>query len=441
MGRKKHTNTIAIVGTGYVGLVTGACLAELGHEVICVDANQEKIAKLKQGKISLYEPGLPDLIKKNLKSKRLAFDTDLGSAVQQAKIIFICVGTPLGTTGEMDLSDVEKVAKSIGQNMADPKVIVMKSTTPIGTANDLVVRTISKYWKGSFEVASNPEFLREGSAVVDFLEPDRIVIGSNSSQAAKALLALYRNIDCPKLVTSIESAEMIKYASNAFLAAKISFINEIANISERMNADIEEVALGMGLDKRIGREFLKAGFGYGGSCLPKDIKSFYQIVTTDGYDFKLLKAVFEVNESQKGVLLEKIKSVYPPKQLQKKTITVLGLAFKDNTDDVRESVAIDIIKKLRKSGASIKVYDPRAMDNAKKVLGDTVEFSSSAYKAVKDADLIVIATEWTQFQKLHWKKIMKSMRKPVIVDGKNLLNPKKMEKLGFRYIGIGRRTS
>ncbi|MCH7604857.1 UDP-glucose/GDP-mannose dehydrogenase family protein [Patescibacteria group bacterium] len=441
MTQKKNKHIAAVIGTGYVGLVTGACLAELGHEVICVDANQEKIAKLKQGKISLYEPGLSDIIKKNLKSKKLAFDTDLGPAVQRASIIFVCVGTPLGTTGEMDLSDVEKVAKSIGQNMQESKIIVMKSTIPIGTANDLIVRTISRYWKGSFEVVSNPEFLREGSAVADFLEPDRIVIGSNSSQAAKALLALYRNIDCPKLVTSIESAEMIKYASNAFLAAKISFINEIANISERMNADIEEVALGMGLDKRIGREFLKAGFGYGGSCLPKDIKSFYQIVTTDGYNFKLLKAVFEVNESQKGVLLEKIKSVYPSKQLQKKTIAVLGLAFKDNTDDIRDSVAINITKRLRKSVASIRVYDPHAMDNAKKILGDTVEFSSSAYKAVKDADLIVIATEWTQFQKLHWKKIMKSMRKPVIVDGKNLLDPKKMKKLGFQYISIGRRTS
>lgn len=435
---KKSNNTITVIGTGYVGLVSGACFAELGKEVVCFDKDGEKIARLQRGLVDIYEPGLSEMVRKNLKEGRLSFSGYLGEAVSRSRVLFICVGTPLAKGGEVNLSYLKDVAAQLGKNMKEPKVIVIKSTVPMGVGTNVLSEIISRHWGGAFEIASNPEFLREGSGVADFLRPDRIVIGANSPRTARALLDLYGGIDCPKLVTSVESAEMIKYASNVFLAAKISFINEIANICEKANADIEDVALGIGLDKRIGQHYLKAGFGYGGSCLPKDIKSFYQLVRATGYNFKLLKSVIEVNNEQRRRILEKIKNLYPAGQLQKKTVAILGLAFKDNTDDVRESMAIDVAKKLHKLGARLRVYDPKAMENAKKALPKNAEFCDSASKAAQGADLVLIGAEWEQFKRLRWSKLKKLMKKPVIVDGRNLLDPAKMQKLGFRYMGVGR---
>lgn len=429
---------IIIIGTGYVGLVSGACFADLGQQVICIDKDEEKIEKLKRGIIPIYEPGLEDLVKKNIKEKRLFFSSDLGKSIQKAAILFICVGTPSQKDGRADLSYIKDVAQEIGKNIKGPKIIVAKSTVPMGTCRELVSKIISQYWKGSFEVVSNPEFLREGTAVSDFLNPDRIVIGANNPRTGKALLNLYKKIDCPKLVTTLESAEMIKYASNAFLATKISFINEIANLCEKANADVEEVALGIGLDKRIGRHFLKPGIGYGGSCLPKDVKALHHLAGANGYNFKLLKSAIEINNYQKKRIVEKIKDVFSPSNLQNKNIAVLGLAFKENTDDVRDSAAVDIVKRLQRLGAEIKTFDPEAMENAKMMLNSRIKFYDSPYEAVKNSELLVIATEWEQFKKLDWKKIKSLLNKPIIVDGRNLLDPIKMEKLGFRYIGVGR---
>lgn len=438
MPEEKNKNKIAIIGTGYVGLVTGACFAEMGQEVICIDKIQDKIEKLKKGVVFIYEPGLEEIVKRNIKKKRLSFSANLGQSIQEAKIIFICVGTPSDKNGKPNLSYIKDVAHEIGKNIKEPKIIVTKSTVPIGTGKNLVAQIVSKYFKGNFEIASNPEFLREGSAVSDFLGPDRIVIGVNSSKTAKALLELYKDINCPKIVTTVESAEMIKYAANAFLATKISFINEIANICEKSGADVREVARGVGLDKRIGKHFLRPGIGYGGSCLPKDVRGLRHLAGTNGYRFKLLESVIAINNYQKKRIIEKIRNVFHPQGLQNKTIAVLGLAFKDNTDDIRYSAAIDIIKKLQKLGAEIRTFDPKAMENAKIALNHKIEFCQSPYEAVKDADLIMIATEWSQFKKLNWKKIKNLLNKPIIVDGRNLLDPVKMKKLGFRYIGIGR---
>ena len=434
---KKSSNHITVIGTGYVGLVTGACLSKLGHTIVCVDSDKKKIANLQNGITSFFEPGLSEMIQEGIKKKRLRFTSEIQEAIRDAAIIFICVGTPLAKNGEMDLSFVRNVARNIGMHMNAPKIVVTKSTIPTGKGNELIARVIAAHWSGTFDIASNPEFLREGSAISDFLNPDRIVIGVNSPKVGRILKDVYADIDCPKLVTTIESAEMIKYASNAFLATKISFINEIARICEKTNADVEEVARGMGMDKRIGAHYLKAGFGYGGSCLPKDVRSFYELLRSSGYDFQLLKSVIEVNESQKKAIVEKIKKLFP-KQIEKKTIAMLGIAFKDNTDDVRESAAVDIAKQLHELGVHMKVYDPHAMENAKEVLPKDIEFSTSAYNAAKGADLVIIGAEWKQFQKLQWKKIKNSMKDPIIIDGRNLLDPKKMKKLGFRYIGIGR---
>ena len=435
----KKNNKIVMIGTGYVGLVTGACFADLGQEVICIDKDKDKIEKLNKGIVPIYEPGLTEMVKKNVKQGRLFFDTDLGKSIQDAIIVFVCVGTPPAKNGKPDLSYIKAVSHEMGRNMKEPKIIVTKSTVPTGTGKNLVAKIISQYWKGNFELASNPEFLREGTAIDDFLNADRVVIGVNSQKAGKALLELYKKIDCPKIVTTLESAEMIKYAANAFLATKISFINEIANICEKAGADVEEVARGVGLDKRIGKHFLKSGIGYGGSCLPKDVKALHHLAGSNGYNFKLLKAAIEINNYQKKQIVEKIKDLFPGKGINHKTIAVLGLAFKGDTDDVRDSAAIAIIKKLQRLGAEIKTYDPQAMDNAKKILNSKVKFCDSPYEAVKNADLVMIAAEWSQFKKLDWKKIKNLLKKPIVVDGRNLLDPIKMKKLGFRYIGIGRK--
>ena len=350
------------------------------------------------------------------------------------------MGTPTNEDGQADLSYVRAVADDIAGLMQEPKFFVLKSTVPAGTGNKIFSSIISARWKGSFEVVSNPEFLREGVAVADFLHPDRIIIGANSRQAANDILELYKGIDCPTLITTIEDAEVIKYASNAFLATKISFINEIANLCELVNADIEEVARGLGLDSRIGPAFLEAGMGYGGSCLPKDTKALYRFGETNDYHFKILQAVIDVNAEQKLKVIKKIRMIYPSKSLVGKTIAVLGLAFKENTDDVRHSVAIEVIKYLEDLKAVLKVFDPKAMAKAKDELPKTVLFCHDAYEALAGSDVLVLATPWPEFKKIDWVLAKQKMRNPIIIDGRNILNPRKIREIGFHYMGIGRRA-
>ncbi len=427
---------IAIIGTGYVGSVTGACLAKIGHKVINLDIDQEKIDLYKSGKVPIYEPGLGKLILEEQKNKRLSFSTSYKNTIPNSEVIFIAVGTPSRKDGRADLTYVEAAAKEIAKNMNNYKVIVNKSTVPVGTAQK-IEKIISKYYKGKFDVVSNPEFLREGSAVKDFLKPDRIVFGTRTNKARDIMLGVYEPIDYPKVTTTVESSEMTKYASNAFLATKISFINEIANICEKVGADVEDVARGMGMDKRIGMDFLKAGIGYGGSCFPKDVNALNQIAGTNGYDFKLIKSVIEVNNRQRTLIIDKLEDLF--NNLKERKVCVLGLAFKKDTDDIRESAAIDIIKMLSDIGASISTYDAQATKNSQVVLKDkNVKFCQNPYEAVEKAEALVIATDWTEFQKLDYKKIKRLMKKPNIIDGRNILDPEKMRKLGFKYSGVGR---
>lgn len=426
---------IAIIGTGYVGSVTGACLAHLGHKVINLDIDKEKIKQYKSGEVPIYEPGLGELIIEEQKKKRLSFSTSYKDTIPKSDVIFIAVGTPSRKDGKADLTYVEAAAEEIAQNMNNYKVIVNKSTVPVGTGKK-IEKIISKYYKGKFDIVSNPEFLREGSAVNDFLEPDRIVFGARTNKARDIMLKVYEKIDYPKVTTSVESSEMIKYASNAFLATKISFINEIANVCERVGADVEDVARGMGLDKRIGANFLAAGIGYGGSCFPKDVNALNQIAGTKGYDFKLIKSVIEVNNRQRTLIIDKLEDLFG--NLKEKKVCVLGLAFKKDTDDIRESAAVDIIKILSGIGAKINAYDPKAMNNAKKTLNNSINYFENPYKAAEKADVLVITTDWDEFKKLDYRKIKKSMKKSYIVDGRNILDPEKMKKLGFKYNGIGR---
>lgn len=427
---------IAIIGTGYVGSVTGACLSKIGHEVINLDIDKGKIEQYKSGTVPIYEPGLGELILEEQKKKRLFFSTSYKETIPKSEVVFIAVGTPSRKDGKADLTYVEAAAKEIGKNMNSYKVIVNKSTVPVGTGKK-IEEIISKYYKGKFDVVSNPEFLREGSAVKDFLKPDRIVFGTRTNKARDIMLKLYEPIDYPKVTTSVESSEMIKYASNAFLATKISFINEIANICERVGADVEDVARGMGMDKRIGTDFLKAGIGYGGSCFPKDVNALNQIAGTKGYDFKLIKAVIEVNNKQKTLVIDKLEDLFG--NLKEKKVCVLGLAFKKDTDDVRESAAIDIIKILSGIGAKVNAYDPKATVNAKKTLNDDINYFKDPHKAAEKADILVITTDWDEFKKLDFEKIKKSMKKPYIIDGRNILDPEEMKKLGFKYSGVGRK--
>ncbi|NQU99818.1 MAG: UDP-glucose/GDP-mannose dehydrogenase family protein [Parcubacteria group bacterium] len=429
---------IAIIGTGYVGSVTGACLAKIGHKVINLDIDEDKINLYKSGKVPIYEPGLGKLILEEQKKKRLSFSTSYSDTIPKSEVIYIAVGTPSRKDGKADLTYVEAAAKEIAKNMNGYKVIVNKSTVPVGTGTK-IEKIISKYYKGKFDIVSNPEFLREGSAVKDFLKPDRVVIGSRSNKARDIMLKVYEKIDYPKVTTLIESAEMTKYASNAFLATKISFINEIANICEKVGADVEDVARGMGMDKRIGMDFLRAGIGYGGSCFPKDVNALDQIAGTKGYDFKLIKSVIEVNNRQRTLIIDKLEDIFD--NLKEKKVCVLGLAFKKDTDDIRESAAIDIIKMLSDIGARITTYDAKAAENSKKILKNkNVEFCKNPYEAVKKAEALIIATDWTEFQKLNYKKIKKLMKRPNIIDGRNILDPEKMKKLGFKYSGVGRKV-
>src|SRR3989344_1419114 len=428
---------IAVVGAGYVGLVTGACFAELGNDVVCVDIDEGKISKLNQDIIPIFEPGLEELLIKNRKKGKISFTTDLKKTIKESEIIFICVGTPPKKNGEADLSYVEDVARTIADVMDSYKIIVEKSTVPVETG-DKIAKSIKSYnaHKVDFDVVSNPEFLREGSAVNDFMHPDRIVIGCESERAKDIMKKLYSPLKAPIIFTDIKSAEIIKHASNSFLAAKISFINAIASICEAAGADVEKVAEGMGYDKRIGRGFLDAGIGYGGFCFPKDAEAFIRISEKLGYDFKMLKAVQEINAMQKKNFVKKIeKALWVVKG---KTIGVLGLAFKPNTDVMRFAPSIDIIQELQKEGAKIKAYDPEAMQKAGQIFNDIAYFNSP-YETAAGSDALVILTEWKEFKEIDLKRIKPLMKHPLIIDGRNIYNPEEMRKEGFVYISIGRK--
>jgi UDPglucose 6-dehydrogenase len=429
---------ICVVGTGYVGLVTGAVFADLGNDVICVDNAIKKIEALRAGQMPIYEPGLEEMVIRNKDDGRLTFSTDLPAAVRQADVIFIAVGTPPKETGETDLSHVEAVAAEIGRSMERYKVVVNKSTVPVGTG-ELVREVITRHQPRplDFDVVSNPEFLREGSAIEDTLRPDRIVIGAPNQQVAMTLVELYAPLERPMIITDLPSAEVIKYASNAFLAAKISFINAIANICEAAGADVSQVMKGMGLDSRIGMQFLQAGLGYGGSCFPKDVDSLIHTASQLGYDFKLLRSVVEINKERAAHLVEMMRKAIGP--LEDKTIAVLGLAFKPNTDDMREAKSLEVVRVLYAAGAQIRAYDPVAMDNARALMPEDVVFCESAYEAAAGADGVALLTEWNEFKYLNLDRLRGLLRRPVIFDARNLYEPERMRRLGFEYYSIGRK--
>lgn len=427
---------IGVVGAGYVGLVTSACFADLGHAVICLDIDARKIAQIKKGKLPIFEPGLDELITRNRKQGRLHFTTNTREAIRASAVIFIAVGTPPKENGEADLSQVEAVAAAIGKHLTGTKIIVNKSTVPVGMG-DLVASIIQKRKRArdKFTVVSNPEFLREGSAVHDFMNPDRIVIGASDPKAAETVAQLFRPLHAPIMITDVRSAEMIKYASNAFLASKISFINEVAALCDRVGADVAEVASGMGADKRIGAAFLQAGAGFGGSCFPKDTLALMHVASREGLDMKLLRATVQVNAEQKQRMLDKLKEVIGP--LEGKTIAIWGLAFKANTDDMRDAVSVEIIRSLKTAGARIRAYDPAAMEKAKPLLGP-VTFTRDPYEAVRDADGLLILTEWNEFKEADLARVKRLLKRPNIVDGRNLCDLKTIRDLGFKYRGVGR---
>jgi len=428
---------ICIIGSGYVGLVTGSCFADLGNNVICVDNDKSKVTALKKGKIPIYEPGLEELVKRNVKEGRLSFTDRLKDGVKKSDIIFVCVPTPSKDNGDADLTYVETVSKEIALAMPSYRLIVEKSTVPVNTG-EWVEHTINVYNKRKikFDVASNPEFLKEGSAIEDFMNPDRVVVGVKSKRAADILTELYKPLNAPIVVTDIKSAEIIKHASNSFLATKISFINSVANICDKVGADVVDVARGMGLDKRISKDFLSAGIGFGGSCFPKDLAAFVHIAEKNGYDFGILREVQKVNSFQKKSVIKKIEELLW--NLPKKTVGVLGLAFKPGTDDLREAPSIEIIETLKNEGVHVKVFDPVAMGKAKSILGNAVKFCKDAYEVAKNSDCLLVVTEWNEFKELDFKRIKKLMRQSIIIDGRNIYNPKELKKLGFKYVGIGR---
>ncbi|HVS65894.1 MAG TPA: UDP-glucose/GDP-mannose dehydrogenase family protein [Thermoanaerobaculia bacterium] len=430
---------ICVVGSGYVGLVTGACLADFGMTVTNVDKDERKIACLLRGEIPIYEPGLRGLVEKNVEAGRLAFSTQLGSAVENAAAVFIAVGTPPRDDGSSDLTFVREVAESIGQHLNGYKVIVTKSTVPIGTGRMIeeIVSRVSENGQ-EFAVVSNPEFLREGSAIEDFLHPDRLVIGSRDPRAIEIMLDIYsplRVADVPFVVTNVESAEMIKYASNSFLATKISFINEIAWLCEKLGADVEVVARGMGLDSRIGGRFLHPGPGFGGSCFPKDTRAIAHIGAAHGVPLRIVESVLEVNDAVKARMVEKIDAALGG--VEGKTIATLGLAFKPDTDDVRESPAIPILRELKARGARVRAYDPAAMETFAQELSE-IEMCEDSYSCARDADALLILTEWNQFRKLELQKLRDMLKQPLIVDLRNVYDPEKMRAEGFRYLSVGR---
>lgn len=427
---------IGIIGSGYVGLVTGACFAHLGHNVLCIDNDLNKIAMLKKGKSPIYEPGLEEILGETIKKGRLKFSLRIEDAIKESEVIFICVNTPPKDNGEADLSYVEGVSRDIAKRLKTYKLIVEKSTVPVQTGQ-WIYKTIKSIQpkKDLFDVASNPEFLREGSAVHDILNPDRIILGVDSPKAEKILRKLYEPFKAPVLVTDLKSAELIKHASNSFLATKIAFINQVARVCDACGANVEMVAKGMGLDPRIGASFLKASIGFGGFCFPKDLAAFHRMSEKLGAPFKLLQEVIDSNEEQKKFFVKKI--INNLWNLNNKNIAVLGLAFKANTDDMRYAPSIDIIKMLQDEGAKIKAYDPQAMERSKSIFKD-MKYAKTSYEAIKDADALVILTEWDEFQQLDLKKVKKLLKSPVIFDGRNLFDPKEMKKLGFQYFSIGR---
>ncbi|MDZ4712030.1 MAG: UDP-glucose/GDP-mannose dehydrogenase family protein [bacterium] len=431
---------LAIVGTGYVGLVTGTCLADTGNNVICVDIDKEKVEKLKNNVMPIYEPDLETIFERNVKEGRLEFTTDLKYATDNADIIFLALPTPPGEDGSADLSYILGVADNLGKIIKDYKIIINKSTVPVGTA-DLVRNAISKNAKTEFDVVSNPEFLREGLAVDDFMKPDRIVIGTKSQKARKTLEELFAPFvrqGNPIVFMDERSSELTKYASNSYLATRITFMNEIANICELIGADVDLVRIGMGNDTRIGKRFLFPGIGYGGSCFPKDVSALHKSAKSYGYDFDILESVMKVNEEQKTIIVPKIKTFFN-NDLKGKKIALWGLAFKPDTDDIREAPSLYIIDKLLAEGANISVYDPEAMENVRKILGDKIEYCKNHYDALIDADALVIATEWSVFRTPDFDKAAKNMKAKVIFDGRNLYDLKHMEELGFYYSSIGRR--
>jgi len=428
---------IAVIGSGYVGLVTGACFSNLGNSVVCVDNNEAKVRSLKQGHIPIYEPGLEEMVRLNVKERRLRFTTNVKEAVQSSDIIFISVNTPPKETGEANLVWVEAVSRDIARSMTSYKLIVEKSTVPVETG-ERVYQTVKQSHKKNidFDVASNPEFLREGSALYDFMHPDRIVLGVRSKRAEKILRDLYRPIKAPVVVTDVKSAEIIKHASNSFLAMKISFINSVAQVCEKVGADIMKVSEGMGLDQRIGRKFLDAGIGFGGSCFPKDLSAFMRIAQGLGVNFELLRDTLEINEQQKMNFIRLIETHLW--NLTSKTLAVLGLAFKPNTDDMRSAASITIIEELVRAGVKVKAYDPQAVSKTKEILKNRITYSKTAYEACRGADAVVVLTEWDEFKKLDFKKLKKLLKFPVIFDGRNLYDPETLRRAGFRYYSIGR---
>ena len=432
---------IAVIGTGYVGLVTGTCLAQKGHTVTCVDIDLEKVKKMQTGQIPIYEPGLQELFKSALFADRIRITTDLATGIQEAAVIFLALPTPQGADGSADLSAVLKVAGQLGPLLEDYTVIVDKSTVPVGTGEEVRDR-IAPQATQAFDVVSNPEFLREGLAVHDFMHPDRIVIGTRSERAQMVMTEIYRDfIDTNDQLVfmDIRSAEMTKYAANSFLAMKVSFMNEIANLSERLGANVDSVRLGIGPDQRIGKRFLNAGIGYGGSCFPKDVQALQRTAEKVGYDFKLLNGIIEVNKHQKRRLFEKVMDYYQG-DIEGKNFAIWGLAFKPDTDDVREAPSLSIIKRLLEQGATVSAYDPEAIENVKKQFGEepNLSFSTSAYAALRSADALLVLTEWQEFMHPDYTMMKESLNAPVVFDGRNLYSLKKMSDRGFEYFSIGR---
>ena len=436
---------IAIVGTGYVGLVSGTCFAETGVNVTCVDVDAQKIERLKNGEIPIYEPGLDQLVLKNVKAGRLKFSTDLASVLNEQEIVFSAVGTPPDEDGSADLKYVLQVAKTIGENLNRYLVVVTKSTVPVGTAKKVRQTIEAELQKRGvdipFDVASNPEFLKEGNAIKDFMSPDRVVVGVESEKAQKTLTKLYK----PFLINNfrvifmdIPSAEMTKYAANSMLATRISFMNDIANLCERVGADVNMVRAGIGSDTRIGRKFLYAGCGYGGSCFPKDVKALIKTADQNGYSMEVLKAVERVNEKQKSVLFEKLQKAYQGESLKGKTIAMWGLSFKPETDDMRESTALVMIDKLLEAGCQVRVYDPIAMDECRRRIGDKVIYCRDMYDAVLDADALLLLTEWKEFRLPTWGVIKKAMHRPLVIDGRNIFDVEELDENEFEYHCIGK---
>jgi len=430
---------IAVVGTGYVGLVSGTCFAETGNHVTCVDIDEAKVQKLKSGKITIYEPGLEAIFERNIKQKRLDFTTSLAEGIKDAEVIFLALPTPPGGDGAADLQYVLKVADDLGHIMENYAVIVDKSTVPVGTA-DKVHAAIAKNAKVEFDVVSNPEFLREGVAVEDFMKPDRVVIGTQSERATKIMQRLYEPLvrqGNPIIFMDEKSAELTKYAANSFLATKITFMNEIANLCEKLGANVDMVRKGIGTDTRIGKRFLFAGIGYGGSCFPKDVQALAKSAKDANYDFKILNAVMDVNTTQKTRLMENLKG-YFKNDLKGKTIAMWGLAFKPNTDDIREAPALYNIEALIKAGAKVQAYDPEAMENVKGQIGDQITYAENQYDALKGADALMIMTEWPVFRTPDFEEIKKELNEPLILDGRNLYDVEQMKELDFTYFSIGR---